>query len=73
MLAASLMLSTEVVFILSAPEPLLELTLLLSSLQVLCPNTPVLVLALRVCRSRKVPLILSKEWVSRRLTVCGMT
>lgn len=64
MLTALLWLSKMVV--LSAPEPHFELTLLLSSLQILFPNTLVLVLALRACRNKKVPLVLSKEQVSRR-------
>lgn len=63
-LTALLLLSKTVV--LSAPERLFELTLLLSSLQILFPNTLVLVRALRACRNKKMPLILSKEQVSRR-------
>lgn len=61
---ALLLLSRTVVP--SAPEPLFEITPLLSSLQILFPNMLVLVLAPGACKNKEMPLILSKEQVSRR-------
>lgn len=47
--------------VLSAPEPLSELTVLLPNFRVLFPSTLVLVLAPRASENRKMPLILSEE------------
>lgn len=58
-LAALLLLSQ--MGVLSAPEQLSELTVLLPSFRVLFASTLVRVLALRAPKNRKMPLILSEE------------
>lgn len=52
--------------VLSAPKQISELTLFFSNFLVFFPNTVVLVLTLRACGNRKMPLFFSVEQVSRR-------